>query len=116
MITTYDFIGGVDLPGELAEPPKWEEVGEPDCGLCYRPGADPDTGLCRPCEGRVPRVGGCGRAVALVAALAGNGDTDAPLAHLIACADCRAFFGTLAAAERVADMETPYAMSLAATA
>jgi hypothetical protein len=115
MIATYDFVGGADLPGELAELPDWEAVSEPECGLCWQAGTDTDTGLCRVCRERVPQVGGCGRALALVAALSG-GDTDAPLVHLTRCGDCREFFGTLAAVERVADMETPHAAVLAGCA
>ena len=56
MIATWDFIGGVDLPGELAEPDLWEDLeADTDCGLCFAVGADPGTGFCRVCARRLPR-------------------------------------------------------------
>ncbi len=117
-VADFDLISGVDLPGELADATVWEEVSAPVCGLCWQPGDETGTGLCPRCLARLPRVGGCGQALALVAALTG-GEQDAPLAHLTRCLDCRTFFGTLAAVERVADMEaqeTPHAVGLAITA
>ena len=115
MITPHDFIGGPDLPGELHEPEVWEETIDEDCGLCFRPGAEA-SGLCQHCADRLPHTGGCGLAVAVVTAIAGGGNMDAPLSHLIGCGDCRMFFGTLAGMERAADMETRHAAGLAITA
>ena len=119
MYATFDFISGADLPGELGELPEWEDIIEEDCGLCFRLGAD-ETGLCQHCRERVPRVGGCGKALALVTSVAGGGNDDAPLAHLIGCAGCRAFLTDLAEMSRAADLEanmqTPHAAGLAIAA
>ncbi len=107
----------VDLPGELATVPAWEEVIEVDCGLCGRPTDDTDTGLCRPCLDRTPRVGGCGKAAALAVAVLGRmAAPHAAIAHLTGCRDCRDAFGWLATVGQVADMERPHADSLAALA
>ena len=119
MNATFDFIGGTDLPGELADRDGWEDITLDDCGLCLRPGAD-ETGLCQHCRQYLPRIGGCGGAVALVTAVAGGGNDAAPLAHLVGCAACRAFLTDLAEMARAAALEadtaTPYTGSLAATA
>ena len=115
MIATFDFVGGSDLPGELHEPEVWEETVDEDCSLCFRPGAEA-SGLCQHCADHLPRAGGCGIAAAIVTAIAGGGNLDTPLAHLIGCGDCRMFFGTLAGMERAADMETRHAAELATAA
>ena len=119
MYATFDFISGTDLPGELGALPEWEDIIEENCGLCFRPGAD-ETGLCQHCRERLPHVGGCGKAVALVTAVAGGGNDPAPLVHLIDCTDCRSFLTTLAEMARVADLEadmnTPHAAGLAIAA
>ena len=106
---------GTDPPDAGPSPPGWEDVCETACGLCFRLGAD-DTGLCQFCRERLPRVGGCGKAVAVVTAVAGEGETDAPLAHLIGCTDSRTFFAALAELERCADMEAPHAAGRPITA
>lgn len=121
MIATFDFISGVDLPGELTAPP--DDVGEPeplDCGRCGRPASPDFAGLCMHCADRlaygIGRYVGCGLGLALVAALGGDfGDSTAALTHLTDCAACRAFFGGLAELVRVAEMEAPQTASLAAT-
>ena len=51
-----------------------------------------------------------------VAVLGGEAGPGAALAHLTGCRDCRAALGWLGELVRVADMETPYANSLAALA
>ena len=119
MVAMYDLdiIGRADLPGELHEPPVWEEAVEADCGLCGRVGADTGTGLCRRCLDRTPRAGGCSMAAAVaVAVLGGEAGPGAALAHLTACRNCRTALGWLGELVRAADMETPYANSLPALA
>ena len=75
------------------------------CALCLEDGADA-SGLCRICERRLPRTGGCGLAVGLVASLTGwDGDTRGALDHLTACRDCRDFFGQVGELARAADQE-----------
>ena len=119
MAYAHDFIGGADLAGEVGELPEWEDITLDDCGLCFRVGAD-ETGLCQHCRARLPRVGGCGKALALVTAIGGGGNDAAPLAHLIGCTHCRAFLTDLAetgrAAALEADMQTPHAAGLAIAA
>ena len=92
-------------------PGGWEPDPEPTspaaCALCLEDGADADTGLCRICAARLPRAGGCGLAVWLVAGLTG-GESGAALGHLTACADCRAFFDTLGELARAADTEADF--------
>ncbi len=106
-----------DLPGELTAAPEWTEENLTDCGLCGRDGADTDTGLCRPCLSRTPRIGGCGKAAALaVAVLGGMAAPSVAIAHLTGCRDCRDAFGWLATVGTVADMETPHTAGLAITA
>jgi predicted anti-sigma-YlaC factor YlaD len=51
----------------------------------------------------------------LVAGMTG-GETDAALAHLTDCPQCRAFFDRLGDVARVAQMETTHAESLSAAA
>jgi hypothetical protein len=103
----------VDLPGEVAQiipfPGTWEPDPEPPaaCALCGEDGAEPESGVCRVCAERLPKAGGCGLAVRLVAGLTGGNDGPA-LAHLTACPECRAFFHRLADLAWVADMETSY--------
>lgn len=119
MTYAHDFIGGADLAGELGELPTWEDIIEEDCGLCFRAGAD-ETGLCQHCRERLPRLGGCGKALALVTAIGGGGNDAAPLAHLVGCADCRTFLADPAemgrAADLEVDMQTPHAAGLAIAA
>ena len=88
-------------------PGGWEPDDDPPaaCGLCLEDGAQPETGLCRICARRLPRVGGCGVAVWLVAGLTG-GESGAALAHLIECRECRQLFTGIGELARVADMET----------
>ena len=112
MVATYDLdiIGRTDLPGELHEPPVWEEAVEADCGLCGRVGADTGTGLCPCCLDCTPRAGGCGKAAAVaVAVLGGEAGPGGALAHLTGCRDCREAFGWLATVGTVAEMENDYA-------
>jgi hypothetical protein len=86
-----------------------------ECALCGEAGAEPQSGVCRICAARLPKVGGCGLAVRLVAGLVAA-ETGPALHHLAACPDCLAFFDRLGDLARVADMETSYAGSLAAVA
>jgi hypothetical protein len=95
MDAAFDYVSGVDLPGELHD---WEEeVTLDDCPLCEDP-CQPVMGLCRPCFTRVPRFGGCG--LGLVVIITRSVD------HLLTCWDCRDFvdaageLGRVAAAER----------------
>src|SRR4051812_32031510 len=99
---THDFIGGSDLPGELLDDADWNERTPVDCALCYAPADDTGTGLCRICLQQVPPVGGCGKGLALAVPLSdGDGDGAQPLAHLITCGQCRAWFDRLAEFARV---------------
>jgi hypothetical protein len=113
MVALIDYTE-VDLPGELAEiipfPDTWEPDPEPPaaCALCGEDGAEPESGICRLCAERLPKAGGCGLALGLVAGLTGGNDGPA-LSHLIACPKCRAFFQRLGDLAWVADMETTYA-------
>lgn len=92
-----------------------------ECGRCTARGRDDGVGLCPVCQERVPRAGGCGAGLWLVAAVAGEGETDAPLAHLITCPACREFFEVLAALvwcaaqEAAVQNEAPHAAKLAGT-
>lgn len=123
MVTTYDPVE-VDLPGELADADRWEDIIEDDCAACSVRCARDAFGLCRRCAERYRLLdAGCGQAVALVAALDGpEGVPVNVLAHLIACHDCRVYLSGLVEAVRVAELEStqhaeaPYAAGLAITA
>lgn len=86
---------GMDPPPDAT--PGAELCQDVECGLCTGMGRDDGVGLCPVCQTRVPRVGGCGASLWLVAAIAGEGETEAPLAHLVCCPACRTFFEVLAA-------------------
>lgn len=103
----YDFEGPARV---IPFPGAWELDPEPPaaCALCGEAGADPASGVCRICADRLPKVGGCGLAVWLVAGLTG-GESGPALDHLTACTDCRTFFDRLGDLARVADMETSHA-------
>ena len=75
MIATHDFIGGVDLPGELTTLPD---------ALDY-----------------VPNIGGCGQAL-VVAALVLTGKAERALDHLDGCPACRVALAAVSDAERSA--------------
>lgn len=99
MIATFDFVGGVDLPGELAEPV--------DEGVDF-----------------TPNIGGCGQAL-VVAALVLTGKADRALDHLDGCPPCRVALAAVSDVERSAaalahfesrDNETPHAAELATAA
>src|SRR5262249_41535985 len=120
-IGTVDFVGGTDLPGELTDLPVWEEAETADCPLCLRECEPEAVGLCHACLSRIPRVGGCGLALAVATALIMDGTAaQAAVAHLTACADCRDALDPAAAAVQVAyleaDMTTPHAATPASTA
>ena len=99
MIATYDFISGVDLPGELDPDPL------------------PDM------LDLLPAIGGCGQAL-LTAAQIPTCRVDVAQDHLDDCAACRAALVAVGDAERSAyalasfsaDTETPHAARLATTA
>jgi len=113
-----------DLPGELVDVDTfgtWEPDPEPPaaCALCGEDGADPESGICRICADRLPKAGGCGLALWLVAGLT-SGVSGPALDHLADCPDCRAFFDRLGDLARAADMEadtaTPHAELLTVAA
>lgn len=93
--TAPGVASGIDPPG--ADNRCADACQDVECGRCTGLGRDDGVGLCPVCQERVPRAGGCGAGLWLVAAVAGEGETDAPLEHLIRCPACRAFFDVLAA-------------------
>jgi uncharacterized protein YbaR (Trm112 family) len=115
MVAMHDFFE-VDLPGELHEPAEiipfpggWEPDPEPPaccalCGEAYDIDDEDQAGVCRVCADRLPKVGGCGLALWLVAGMV-SGEAGPALDHLAACPDCRAFFDQLGDLARVADLE-----------
>ena len=99
MIATFDFVGGVDLPGELAQPV--DEVVD-----------------------FTPNIGGSGQAL-VVAALVLTGNAERALDHLDACPPCRVALAAVSDVERSAaalayfsamNEETPHAAELATAA
>jgi hypothetical protein len=122
MVTTHALsVAGVpdilitDLPGELHDPPPWEDITEAPCPVCSADCTPQTLGLCGPCLDRLPRVGGCGLALALVAGFT-PANAPAVLLHLMLCGDCCALFLDLGRTAEVAQQESTYAARLAINA
>src|SRR4051812_50180815 len=103
----FDFIGGVDLPGELVDEAAWEAVHVFECAVCWR---QCDTwhrrvgGICAECSGGLPMLTDCKLTLTVVAAVL-TGSAGEALDHAASCPHCRDALGTLAALATPAAME-----------